>query len=108
MTWGLWDNGGPWYVPFTILFLLFGHYCDFIETKSELDSYTLDIDEQATAQGRCSSKCQCDPTELSEKAKDWKVWGNDDDCLDCGKEYDKAKELIEMTQAFSCNEPGIS
>ena len=101
MTWGLWDNGGPWYVPFTMLFLFFGFYCDFIELKSEMMSSKDD-----------DNKCHCDQSKLSNKAKEWKVFGNDDNCYDCDKEYNEAQELIEMTQtmseAFSCNEPGIS
>ena len=58
------------------------------------------------------NKCHCDQSKLSNKAKEWKVFGNDDNCYDCDKEYNEAQELIEMTQtmseAFSCNEPGIS
>tara|TARA_Y100000593_G_scaffold82070_1_gene153913 strand:+ start:1569 stop:1871 length:303 start_codon:yes stop_codon:yes gene_type:complete len=43
MTWGLWDNGGNWWIPFTILFLFFGFYCDFLEQKA-LAKKTLDDD----------------------------------------------------------------
>ena len=44
MTWGLWDNGGHWYVPFVMLFLFFGFYCDFLEQK-DLAKKTLADDE---------------------------------------------------------------
>ena len=105
MTWGLWDNGGPWYVPFTILFLLFGFYCDFIEERDEME-------RTHSLVTKSDNKCSCKQSNLSQKAKDWQVYGNDDTCYDCDKQYVNAKELIEMTQtmseAFSCNEPGIS
>ena len=86
ITYGLFDNGGPWWISFTMLFLFFGFYCEHLNGKEEWE----DIDDICSHDNNIHSNCS--------------------DCDE--EEYEDAKRVIESTQMIStiyeCDKPGIT
>ena len=96
MTYGLFNNGGPWWIPFVILFLFFGFYCEHLKAIEERDKIDGLVAKLKDNNGICEH-------------------GNDthSNCSDCDEvQYKDAEEMIELTQimseAFNCDKPGIT